>query len=79
MGSLKNLTFFWERGGGEGRGGGGFTKNQYRGGDCLKRGLGKFVNLSVGLGKKEGFGVFVKGALPNAHYVYVKVKQSKQI
>ena len=77
MGSLKNLTFFWE--GGEGRGGGGGTKNQYRGGDGLKRGLGKFVNLSVGLGKKEGFGVFVKGALPNAHYVYVKVKQSKQI
>ena len=77
MGSLKNLTFFWEGGGGEGRGG--FTKNQYRGGDCLKRGLGKFVNLSVGLGKKEGFGVFVMGALPNANYVYVKVKQSKQI
>ena len=26
----------------------GLTKNQYRGGDCLKRGLGQFVNLRGG-------------------------------
>ena len=33
------------------RGGGGrFTKNQYIGGDCLKRGLGQFADLRGGLG-----------------------------
>ena len=38
-----------------GWGGGGFTKNQYRGGTALKQGeLGHFVNLREGLGKKEG-------------------------
>ena len=42
---MKNLTFR-----------GVFTKrNQYRGGrDCLERGLGYFVDLKGGLGKKEG-------------------------
>ena len=33
-----------------------FTKNPYRDGDCLKGGggLGQFVDLNGGLGKKEG-------------------------
>ena len=35
------------------KGGGVFTKNQYRGGDCLKRGVGQFADLREGLGKKE--------------------------
>ena len=42
---------------------GGFTKNQYRGGDCLKRGLGQFANLRRGLGKKNGGGVCEVGLI----------------
>ena len=42
----------------------GFTKNQYRGADCLKReGFGQFAGLRVGeggLGKKEGV-MFLRG------------------
>ena len=49
---MKNLTF---------RGGGGFTENQYRGGDCLKRGLGQFADLRRGLGKKKVVTVFEGG------------------
>ena len=45
------------------QGGGGVTKNQYRGGDCLKRGLGQFANLRRGLGKKKGGGVFEVGLI----------------
>ena len=47
--SLKNPTFRRMR----------FTKNQYRGGNCLKReGLGQFADLREGgVGKKEGVGV----------------------
>ena len=42
--------------------GAGFTKNQYRGRDCLKTGgLGQFANLRRGIGKEEE-GVF-KGEL----------------
>ena len=34
---------------------GGILKNQYTGGDCLKRGgLGQFVGLKGELGKKDG-------------------------
>ena len=35
-------------------------KNQYREGNCLKRGLGQFADLGGGLGKKEGL-VFLRG------------------
>ena len=45
-------------------------KNQYIGGNCLKRGgaLGQFPDLGGGLGKREG-GFFLGGGLyPNAHY-----------
>ena len=46
-------------------------KNQYRGGNCLKRGgPGQFADLGGGGGgKKEGDGVFEGGWYPNAHYV----------
>ena len=45
-------------------GGGEFTKNWYRGGDCLKRGgLGQFADLKEGLGKKDGGGVFEGGGV----------------
>ena len=38
-------------------------KNQYVGGDCLKKGeLGQFVDLSGGLSKKEGV-VFLRGGV----------------
>ena len=37
----------------------GFVKNQFREGDCLKRGLGQFADLrGGGLGKKEGVDMF---------------------
>ena len=32
-----------------------FTKNQYKGGNCLKRGLVQFANLRGGLMKKRGW------------------------
>ena len=32
-----------------------FTKNQYIGRNCLKKGLGQFVGLKWGLGKREGW------------------------
>ena len=46
-GSLKNLTF---------TGGRGVMKNQYREGNCLKRGEGAWTvcQFKKGLGKKEG-------------------------
>ena len=34
--------------------GGGFLKNQYRGGVCLKRGLGQFADLKGDLTRKRG-------------------------
>ena len=34
-----------------------FFKNQYRGGACLKRELGQFVNLREGLARKKGVGM----------------------
>ena len=46
----------------------GFTKNQYIGGDCLKRGFGQFADLRQGgLARKK---VFLSGGgwHPNAHY-----------
>ena len=44
-------------------------KNQYRGGNCLKReGLGQCADLRGLLGKKEEGGVFEGGWYPNAHY-----------
>ena len=38
-------------------------KNQYRGGDCLKKGGGGWTvcRFKGGLGKKEGGGVFLRG------------------
>ena len=33
---------------------GGLTKNQYRGENCLKRGLGQFADLSGCLARKRG-------------------------
>ena len=50
-----------------GRGGG--LKNQYRGGDCLKKGGGAWtVCQFIGrLGKKEGDGVFEVDWYPNTH------------
>ena len=39
-------------------------KNQYRGGDCLKRGAWTVCRFKEGLGKKEGEGVvFEKGLI----------------
>ena len=35
-----------------------FTKNQYRGGDCLKRGLGQFDDLRGAWQERGGGGVF---------------------
>ena len=35
-------------------------KNQYRGGHCLKRGLGQFADLSGGLARKREV-VFLRG------------------
>ena len=60
--SLKNLIF--RKGVGVGGGwGGGVTKNQYIGGDCLKRGgLDSLQNRFKGeLGKKERGGIFEGG------------------
>ena len=46
--SLKNPTFRGMR----------FTKNQYRGGNCLKReGLGQFADLRGGGWQERGVGV----------------------
>ena len=45
-------------------------KNQYIGGNCLKKGggaLGQFPDLGGGLGKREG-GFWGGGLYPNAHY-----------
>ena len=41
---------------------GGFTKNQYRGGNCLKRGAWTVCRFNGGLGEKEGV-VFLMGGL----------------
>ena len=44
---------------------GGFTKKQYRGGDCLKRGAWTVCQyIRGGLGKKEGGGVFEGWLIP---------------
>ena len=45
-----------------------FMKNQYRGGDCLKREAWTVCRFKGGLGKKEGGGVFEGVWYPNAHY-----------
>ena len=61
MCSLKYLTF--RRGE--------FSKDQYRGRDCLKRrgGHGQFADLKGGLGKKERGGIFEgEGLILDAHY-----------
>ena len=42
--------------------GDGFTKNQYRGGDCLKGGLGQFADLKGSWHKRWG-SVFEEGGL----------------
>ena len=44
---------------GEGGGGGGFTKNQYTDGDCLKTELGQFADLRKGLARKRGGGEMI--------------------
>ena len=54
----------------------GLPKNQYIGGNCLKKGGGQFPDFQGGLGKKEkgGGGVFEEeGWYPNAHYDYTNV------
>ena len=48
--------------------GDGFTKNQYRGGDCLKGGIGQSANLKGSWHKRWG-SVFEEGGwYPDAHY-----------
>ena len=44
-------------------GGGGVTKIQYRGGNCLKRGAWKVCRFKGGLGKKVGGCVFKGGTV----------------
>ena len=68
--TMKTLIFFWftERSDFKG----GVLKNQYVGGDCLKRGGGAWTVcwFKGGLGKKEEDGVFeVGGWYPKAYYV----------
>ena len=48
----------------------GFTKNQYKGGSCLKKGggLGQFADLRGRLGKKEGV-VFLRGVDTPVHTI----------
>ena len=48
-------------------GSGGHEKPIYRGGNCLKRGLGQFANLR-GAWQKRGGGVFEADWYPNEHY-----------
>ena len=50
--------------------GGELTKNQYMGGNCLKRGAWTVCRLNGGFGKKEGGDVFERGGVdtPNKHY-----------
>ena len=48
-------------------------KNQYRLGDCLKRGAWADCKFKGGLGKKEGV-VFMRGSCdPNPHYAYAYI------
>ena len=54
---------------GEGGGVGGFTKNQYRRRDCLKRGVWIVCIFKGGLVKKRGWCVWGGCWCPNAHYV----------
>ena len=49
-------------------GGGWVTKKQYRQGNCLKRGLGQFVDLREGLARIMGVVFLRVGWYPNAHY-----------
>ena len=42
-------------------GGGGFTKKQYKGGNCLKRGAWTVCRLKEGLGENEGVVFFMGG------------------
>ena len=66
MGFTEKSDFFE---GGSGEWGGGFTKNQYSGADCLKKWDAWTVcKFKGGLGKKEGL-VFEGGWYPNADYV----------
>ena len=56
MGFIEKSNF---RGGG---GGGAFTKMQYIGANCLKRGgLGQVADLRGGVSKKDGGGAFERG------------------
>ena len=57
--------------------GGEFTKNRYRGGDCLKReGLGQFADLRGGLARKRGWCFWWGGGgwHTDAHYARAKVQ-----
>ena len=48
-------------------------KNQYRGGDCLKRGRNWTVcRFKGGLGKKEGGGVFEGGGIDTLMHTMLK-------
>ena len=53
--------------------GGGHEKPIYRGKLSKKGALGQFEDLSRGLGKREGGGVFEGGLIPHpkAHYVFI--------
>ena len=73
--TMKNFNIFgvhwkiWVLGG---VGGGGLTKNQYRGGNCLRRGAWTVYRFKGGggLARKKGM-VFLRGVdNPNAHYGY---------
>ena len=64
MGVHWKICFF----GGGGVGGGGVTKNQYIGENCLKWGVWTVCRFKGRLVKKEGVGVFEGGWYPNAHY-----------
>ena len=57
---------------------GGFTKNQYRGGRLPKKGgLGLFIDLRGGLGKKEEGGVFEGGVETPMHTMFSSVNLLK--
>ena len=67
--TMKTLIFFWftERSDFKG----GVLKNQYVGGDCLKRGGAWTVCwFKGGLARKKGL-CFWRGWYPNAHYVCI--------
>ena len=51
------------------RGRGGFTKNQYIGGDCLKGGLGQFANLRGDLARMTGVNTYRENLYENCRKI----------